>query len=248
MATTLRVVFDSNVFTPSKFDIIEQSYMRELCKRGRIVPVYGHILLEETFRAYGTENKRQELIQRWLPFITETVDRFCDDFIGIWHKELIQGQGLKTNIYMSRRNQEKLLSRLPSIPLDGSWRAWHSSKHERDIEEAKRAAQREISQEIRKSVGNWRKAVNFDPKRHGTIRFDHDFENGLDFSGRQFLIANVQCKNPQSVANRWSRNKAQYPYFTNFVVNMLYTIYYAMAMPNNKIDLNAQADLDLGNR
>lgn len=160
MATCLRVVFDTNAFTPATFDLLEQSPMRRLCKSRRIVPIYGHIFLEETFRAYGAENKRQELVQRWLPFITETVERFCDDFIGIWHKELVQGRGRKTNIFMDRRDQEKLISRLPNIPLDGSWRAWHDSKYERSIEEAKRAAQRETSKDIRQEIADWRKAVN----------------------------------------------------------------------------------------
>ena len=108
MATPLRVVFDTNAFTPDTFDLLEQSTMRRLCKSGQIVPIYGHVFLEETLRAYGAVNKRDDLVKRWLPFIAETVDRFCDDFIGIWHKELVQGHGLKTNIFMARRDQDAL--------------------------------------------------------------------------------------------------------------------------------------------
>ena len=37
----------------------------------------------------------------------------------------------------------------------------------------------------------------------------------------------------------------QYPYFTTFVINMLYIAHHAMTKPSDKIDLNAQADLDL---
>jgi hypothetical protein len=36
-----------------------------------------------------------------------------------------------------------------------------------------------------------------------------------------------------------------YPYFKTFVENMIYMGYYAATRPNDKIDLNAQADLDL---
>lgn len=243
--TQFRVVFDTNVFTPSKFDLLEHSPMRKLCKSGRIVPIYGHIFLEETFRAYGAENKRQELIQRWIPFITETVYRFCDDFIGIWHKELVQGCGLKTNIFMDTRDQELLLSRLPKIPLDGSWRAWHDSKQARDVENSKRAAQREISKTIRNEIADWRKAMNYQPKKHGISRFDKYLENEIDYAGRQFLPALVKCKNPHAVANRWASAKMKYPYFTTFIINMLYIAHHAMTKPNDKIDLNAQADLDL---
>lgn len=245
MPTPLRIVFDTNAFTPCNFDVLEQSPIRRLCKSGRIVPIYGHVFLEETFRAYGSGNKRQELIQRWLPLISETVDRFCDDFVGIWHKELVQGRGRKTNIYMSRSHQEKLLSRLPNIPLDGSWRAWFHSKRERDIEDVKRAAQREISKSIRTEVADWRRAVNYHPNRHGVSRWEQYFESEVDHAGRLFLHAQVKCKNPQAIANRWSREKKQYPYFTNFVINMIYIAHHAMTRPNDKIDLNAQADLDL---
>ena len=108
MATPFRVVFDTNTFTPDNFYLLEQSPMLKLCKSGRIVPIYGHVFLEETFRSYGAEKKRKELVERWLPFITKTVNRFCDDFIGIWHKELIQGRGLKTNIYMARQRPGRL--------------------------------------------------------------------------------------------------------------------------------------------
>lgn len=232
MSTPLRVVFDTNAFMPSNFDMLEQSPLRRLCKSGRIFPIYGHIFLEETFRAYGLENKREQLICRWLPLISETVDRFCDDFVGIWRKELVQGRGRKTNIFMSRRHQEKLLARLPNIPLDGSWRAWHDSKHERDIENTKRAAQRETSTFIRSEVADWRKAVNYHPKRHGVSRLASYLESEVDHAGRLFLHAQVKCKDPQAVANRWSRDKMQYPYFTNFVINMLYIAHHAMTTLN----------------
>ena len=36
-----------------------------------------------------------------------------------------------------------------------------------------------------------------------------------------------------------------YPFFTTFVRNMTYMSYYAATRPNDGIDLNAQADLDL---
>lgn len=245
MATPFRVVFDTNAFTPEKFDLLEQSSMRKLCKSGRILPIYGHVFLEETFRAYGTENKREELIQRWLPFITETVGRFCDDFIGIWHKELVQGRGPTANIFMARRYQDALLSRLPTIPLDGSWRAWHGSKHDRDIEDAKRTAQRETSKTIRKEVADWRRAVTYHPKKHGVSRLGQYFESEVDHAGRQFLPTLVKCKNPHAVADRWAKAKIQYPYFTAFVINMLYIAHHAATKPNGKIDINAQADLDL---
>lgn len=75
-----RVVFDTNVFTPENFDFLERGPLIRLCKMGRVSPVYGHVFLEETFRVYGQARKRDDLVKRWIPFITATVDRFCDDF------------------------------------------------------------------------------------------------------------------------------------------------------------------------
>ena len=119
----LRVVIDTNVLAAGSFELLEANPFRKLCETRRIIPIYGHVFLEETFPAYGSESKREHLVQQWIPLIVATVDRFCDDFLGIWHKELVQGRGRKTNIYMRKRDQETFISRLQNIPLDGSWRA-----------------------------------------------------------------------------------------------------------------------------
>lgn len=241
----LRVVFDTNAFAPGNFELLENGPLLALCKSRRILPIYGHVFLEETFGAYGVENKRKELIEKWSPFVAKTVDRFCDDFVSIWHRELVQGRGPHTNIFMPRRNQEALLARLPEIPLDGTWRAWHASKEGRDIEDAKRSAQRDISKSMRQEVANWKRAVNYHPNRHHVIQLDRLFEMEVDQAGREFIGTLVKCVDPSAVADRWSRAKGQYPYFTTFVVNMIYIAQHAITKPNDKIDLNAQADLDL---
>jgi hypothetical protein len=244
--TAMRAIFDTNAFSAPHFDALDGSPMVALCRSRRIVPVYGHVLLEETFGAYAVENKRPDLVNRWLPFIAKTVDRFCEDFVTIWHRELVQGHGTKTNMYMSRSDQEALIARFPRIPLDGSWRAWQASQEAREVEYSKREAQRETSKDIRKEVADWRKAVNYHPKRHGLApTYAKAIARGLDEAGRGLLVALVPCWNPAAVAERWSRSKSFYPYFTTFVVNMLYMEHWAATRPNDKIDLNAQADLDL---
>jgi hypothetical protein len=243
--TPLRVVFDTNAFDPSHFDLLVQGPMRKLCRAGRIVPIYGHVFVEETLRAYGNERKREDLVNRWLPFIVGTTDRICNDFFAIWHEELVQGRGPKTRILMPRRDYERFIARLPSIPLDGSWRAWHTSKPVRDIEDGKRAAQRKVSASMRKAAADWRKAVCYAPKKYGLSRLDEYFEKEVDRTGRELLPVLVKCKDPHAIMDRWSRAKAQYPYFTTFVINMLYITYHAMTKVNDGIDLNAQADLHL---
>ena len=154
----LKVVFDTNAFTPGNFELLERGPLIRLCKAGRISPVYGHVFLEETFRAYGQANKRDDLVNRWIPFITATVDRFCDDFLTIWHRELVQGRGVRTNIYMRPRTQRRLIENLARIALDGTWRAWHASRPAWAVESQKRTAQRQTSKDVRQEVADWRKA------------------------------------------------------------------------------------------
>ena len=242
----LRVVFDTNTFQPNQFELLANGPLVHLCKVGRIVPVYGHVFLEEVWRSYGNEGKRAHLVERWIPFIVDTVDRFCEDFITIWHRELVQGHGRKTNIFMRPRDQRNLLRNLQHVPADGAWKAWHSTQDERAVEDGKRAAQREVSKDIRQEVADWRKAVGYCEQKHGkVIPFEEFAKREIDRGGRGFIEALVRCHDPKAAANRWSRDRAAYPYFTTFVENMTYMGYYAATRPNDKIDLNAQADLDL---
>lgn len=245
-SAVLRVVFDTNVFTPVQFHLLSRSALKDLCKIGRVVPVYGHVFLEEMWRSYGNETKRVHLVEQWIPFLVDTANRFCEDFVTIWHRELVQGHGRKTNIYMRPLRQESLLAALRKVPIDGSWKAWHSAQKQLAEEEAKRAAQREISKEIRKEVAEKLQTVGYSKKQHGgPVPFETFLAREVDLAGCDFIKALIKCYDPEEVASRWLRDKAAYPYFTMFVENMLYIGYYAATRPNDKIDLNAQADLDL---
>jgi hypothetical protein len=242
----LRVVFDTNTFQPDQFELLKHGPLMQLLRIGRIVPLYGHVFLEEMWRSYGNKGKRAHLVERWIPFIVDTVDRFCEDFITIWQRELVQGHGRKTNIFMRPRDQRNLLRNLRHVPVDGSWKAWHSTQKERAVEDCKRSAQREVSKDIRQEVADWRKAVGYSERKNGKVVPLEEFaKREVDRGGRNLIEALVECYAPKAVANRWSRDKAAYPYFTAFVENMTYMGYYAATRPNDVIDLNAQADLDL---
>jgi hypothetical protein len=210
------------------------------------MPVYGHVFLEEMWCAYGTESVRNHLVEKWIPFLAETVDRFCDDFITIWHRELVEGRGRRTNIYMRPRMQKSLLAGLAMIPLDGSWKGWHETEKERSEESAKRTAQRDVSKRIRQEVAAKLKENGLSLKQHGgRASFEEFLHREIDKIGCGFINKLVKCCNHSEVANRWSLDKDAYPYFTTFVTNMIYMAYYSATRPNDRIDLNAQADLDL---
>lgn len=242
----LRVVFDTNTFTPDHFDHLTSGPLVRLRRIGRVVPVYGHVFLEEMWRAYGNEKRRPHLVGRWIPFIVATVERFCQDFITIWHRELVQGHGRKANVFMRPRDQERLVVGLSQVPLDGSWKAWQRAQEKLAEEDAKRAAQREVSKKIRQEVAEKLKTAGYNKQRHGgPAPFEEFLEREIDHAGLGFIKALVKSYNPTEVANRWSCDKVAYPFFTTFVRNMVYIGYYAATRPNDKIDLNAQADLDL---
>lgn len=243
--TAVRVVFDSNIFDIENFEVLEKSPLPDLFRKHRVVPVYGHVFIEETLRAYGAAGKRDFLANRWLPFIVDTCDSICNDFNGIFHEELVRGRGPHARRLMVHQDYERFKTQLPKIPLDGTWHGWHATKAERDIENEKRAAQREISKEIRAEVSDWKKAVQYQPNKHGIPDFARYVQVEIDDAGRAFVDSLIQAKDKAAVANRWSRDKSFYPYFTEFVFDMLYMGYYAMTKPNAPIDLNAQADLNI---
>jgi hypothetical protein len=146
---------------------------------------------------------------------------------------------------MRRRDYERFKERLPYIPLDGTWRAWHASKVQRDIEDGKRAAQREIAKDIRTEIVDWKRTIRYQPGKHGSPSFERFMRNDIDRVGREFIFTLMRAWNAGEVADRWSRNKPFYPYFTEFVRDMLYLAFYAMTKPNAALDQNAQADLNL---
>ncbi|MBM3358669.1 MAG: hypothetical protein FJY54_13205 [Betaproteobacteria bacterium] len=203
------------------------------------------MFIEETLRAYGAAGKRDFLVNRWLPFIVATCESICNHFNSIFHEELVRGRGPHARRLLAPKDYARFKTRLPHIPLDGTWHAWHASKVERDIEDGKRAAQREISKDIRAEVADWKKAVGYQPNKHGLPNFEKYVRTEIDHAGREFVGALIKAKDVAAIACRWSRNKAFYPYFTEFVFDMLYMAYYAMTKPNAPIDLNAQADLNV---
>lgn len=145
----MRVVFDTNALSNDNFDLLESGPLRDLCQRGRISPVYGHIFIEETQRTYGIEKRRADLVTRRLPFLADTGTFICNDFLDIWHSELVQGRGTNARIFMEPSRRERLVAAWRNVPSDGSWHAWHASAAARAEEDRKRAAQKLTSQEVR---------------------------------------------------------------------------------------------------
>lgn len=128
---------------------------------------------------------------------------------------------------------------------DGTWRGLEETRPEREAESKIRTAQRETSKAMRLEAAERRRAQSTRVNRHLTVSARRAFDAEVDRAGRAFIEAQVPCSDHRAVASRWARAKHAYPYFTAFVVNMIYMAYYAIDRPNDRIDINAQADLDL---
>lgn len=241
----LRVVFDSNAFGEGAFELLHESPMRSLCRRGRIIPIYGHIFQEETLRAYGNARKRDALLGRWLPFIFNTTSQLCREHTDIWHEELVQGRRRKARIFLSGTNTRKFIARLKALPPDGSWPnlrealgAWA-----REAEKVRRMKERLVS--LRKDVGSMHQLARYDSRRHGPISFARFVTSEVEYAGRAMLDQTIDSHYSLAVANRWALSMKDYPFFTEFVVGVLYMVFHAIARDREPMDLNAQADLEL---
>lgn len=244
--TTLRVVLDTNVFSQDHFDAIDASPIRDLCRRGRVSLIYGDVFLEEMAQAYMASEVRHELIHRWLPFIAETAHLFFRELPLIWHEELVQGRGPHASVFMSKRDQQSVLSEFENLPADGSWSLVAETQEARSRNEAKKLAQRKMSLEMRQEVMRKLKerkglAVKASTERQAALLRNEM----IQFIGQEIIKRYVGTRNPLALTSIWKRNPERYPYLTQFAVNIAFKETHFMTQPNAPVDINAQADLDI---
>jgi len=241
----VRVVFDSSAFQPEQFQILRNSELIRHVRARRITPIYGPIFLEEVVRTYGVRGKRKELIESWVPFIEKTANRFINELGPILQQELVQGRGVKTNVFMPLPVQKFILRKFTAIPEGDSWDMWRLSELDRDIANQKRNNTHEIVKSIRNEMNEWRRKTNPQGRAAVPPPFEVFLKKELENAGRVFLPRLIKARYPDAVADRWAKKPQDYPYFSNYVRNMLYLGFHAMTKPNEKLDRNAQADLDI---
>jgi len=241
----VRVILDTNIYAGGAFDALERSPFLACCHSGSIQPVCPHTMLEETLRSYGREDRREDLIHRWIPYLFQSKALLAQDLQTIFHEELVQGRGRHARRFMSPSASERLRQRLARVPRDGSWSAWHNSQAMRDEERGKQGAQRKLSGELRAEAGLWIKE-NPDAFRAATERDLNRARSQSEYAfGTDYIRRQIRCWNPDEVASRWSRAPRAYPFYTQFVKNIVFMFVYAMVERNQRIDNNAQPDLDI---
>ncbi len=232
----LRVILDSNVFTPTDFDVLDQSRFRDLCKSGRVAAIYPPITLDELLRSYQFEQIRPHLIDRWLPFVINTTSGFCLELREIWHHELVRGSGINAPFFKDGKRVAKIERQLQTLPRDGTWPVVLMTQAERDSIAIGKKMLREQSKAIRKQFESddaWIAALyssNPELVRH---------------LGLGYIKQQLRAKNSHVLSSQWLRNPDRYPYVTQAVKNAMFMFAYSVADKSAAIDINAQADLDV---
>jgi hypothetical protein len=242
---TLRIILDTNAFHGVNFDALENGPFLRLCQQKKLFSVVPHTVAEETFNAYARADRRRDLVTRWLPLITKSASTFSEDLPVIWHEELIRGRGKNARRTMHASDYEALKRRIVGIPINGDWGLWHATTEEREGERVKQKAQRSLSSEIRREIRKeyedhpeWERLVKEANWRAHIVKCSELF-------GCDFIRKKVRCWDPAAVANRWLANKRAYPFYSQFAENIAYMFLHAMLKQNDRIDSNAQTDLDI---
>lgn len=240
----MRVVFDTNALSNDSFDRLEASRIRDLVRQNRIAPVYGHVVLEELLRSYGSDRRRDDLLRRQLPFIAETAKYFCRDHSEIWHSELVQGRGGHACFYLGQKEFDRRVSQFRHAASRDFSAAWEESLRERREDDDKKKAQKRLAQKIREEyAAKLKEKPELLDISLPTIWRGH-VQDTLKFAGRLLIESQVICRSPSGVVARWIKAPNNYPYFTSIVKNLLYQSFYA-ATKKDKLDENAQSDLDI---
>ncbi len=241
----LRVVLDSNVFSESQFQTLAESRFLELVRRGRVLPVFPAIVLEETVRAYRGEATRALLLGQWIPCIVATQARFCDDMPSIWRRELVQGRGRKASEHMKSWKQANVVHALQTLAPDGSSPLVAEAIPTWLEGDARRGRRRETSKRLREQAAQLARGKGL--KLHPELYVE---EVALTEIRQEMALGLIQ----RSVApgdralepfHRWQRNPTEFPYFNQSIENETYQLVLPQRDQNVRIDVNAQPDLDV---
>jgi hypothetical protein len=234
MRKPLRVVLDSNVFSPDHFQTLAKSRFLELVKSRRLVPVFPAVMMEETLRAYHGQS-RGYLLDEWLPFILETQAQFCVELPEIWRRELVLRKGAGASEYLAKPYQRNLVGVLKTLPADGSSSMIADAQQVWLRDDDKRKAIRLAILDLRKH-----------PLPKSARPIDETLPQ-LRFNAARHLLTFVTPH--KSVARdllaRWRLAEQDYPFFTQAVDDLLFQPMLPLVDHTAAVDQNARPDLEI---
>ena len=234
MTKPLRVVLDSNAFSPDHFQALAKSRFLGLVKSRRLVPVFSAVMMEETLRAYN-DRSRSLLLNDWLPFILATQARFCVELPEIWRRELVLRKGAGASEYLSHPRQRSLMQVLGTFPADGSSSLmakvqpiWHHD------DETRKAIRRAIL------------ALRKKPVQKAVRPIDETLPQ-LQMTAARRLLSFVTPHGSvaRDLLARWQPAKQSYPFFTQAVDDFVFQLMLPLVDHSAAVDQNARPDLEI---
>ncbi|MBK7615576.1 MAG: hypothetical protein IPJ08_14235 [Burkholderiales bacterium] len=234
MPKPLRVVLDSNVFSPDHFPTLKQSRFLELVKSRAIVPVFPAVMMEETLRAFHGQS-RTMLLTEWLPFILETRVQFCVELPEIWRRELILRKGMDASEYLSATHQRNLVHVLRTLPVDGS-----SSLMEKVLPGWLRGdEQRKLTRKATIALRRHPLPANSRPLEETLPQLQ------LAAANRLISFITPHKNVARNLLARWQVNRLKYPFFTQAVDDHVFQPLLPLVDHRAAVDYNARPDLDI---
>lgn len=236
-----RVVLDSNVFSARHFPTLAASRFLALARRRRVRPVFPAIVLEETVRAYRGAVTRALLLEQWIPYIASLQASFCNDLPSIWRRELTQGRGLKANEHMKSATQMNVLHALQTLAPDGSSPLVAEAVPQWLAGDARHRRRRELMKRVRVQASELADRKGLKPDVVEVPLSEVRREMALTLIKKSIAPGDRALE----TFHRWYSNPGDFPYFTQSIENELYRVKLAQRDHGARIDVNAQADLDV---
>ena len=116
-SSPLRVIFDRSAFHGARYRRLQDSRLRDLCRRGRIKVFHTPVFLTETLATYGAG----ENATAWRDHLQFALD-VCNGGIfrgtvDIWREELVAGRGTFAGHLLPERPNKKYISRSQLVGL-----------------------------------------------------------------------------------------------------------------------------------
>ena len=234
MPQPIRVVLDSNVFSPDHFPTLATSRFLELVKNQRLAPVFPAVMMEETLRAYQSQSRIQ-LLEEWLPLILETQAQFCVELPEIWRRELVLRKGSGASEFLARPHQRSLVQVLKALPADGSSAL---------IAEALPVWLR--GDEKRKQIRSTVVALRKRPLPKGPRPLDETLPQLQLAAARRLLTFVTPHKGvARDLLVRWRQRKQDFPFFTQAVDDLVFQPMLPLLDHSAAVDHNARPDLEI---
>lgn len=233
------ILFDRSAFHGSRFEALRHSPLNTLIQRGTILVSHTPVFLEETLLLL--QGNMAE-VRKQLPFILSICNgRWFLERDRLWREELVKNKGRAANVYYNtkQRKQEErlLLDFIKGDSIDGYEKVIAAIDEGRRIQ----AFQHSTFKSLREGMAKFNRT---NPgQKHARPTFKEYCAALFEETGRKAIKDMVITKN-ENLADMWSRNPVDYPYFTSMVEGMLYAAFYALTEHSKGIDKNAQMDIE----